>query len=149
MLLELFNKNTVKIHPRVQDWIEAGRIAGQLLVKQGKIEEKYIDAMIESVNKFGPYIVLTEGVALFHARPNEGVISIGMSLLVLKEGVNFNVEDKDPVYLVFVLAPKDSNSHLGVLAEFAKLLDEKETIEKIKAADNYDEVMAVVKSRLL
>ncbi|HEY8364532.1 MAG TPA: PTS sugar transporter subunit IIA [Haloplasmataceae bacterium] len=148
MLLELFNEQTVKIHQSVKDWIEAGHVAGDLLVKENIVEPKFIDAMIESVKKFGPYIVLTEGVALFHARPNEGVIKMGMSLVVLKEGVSFNVPDKDPVYLIFVLAPENNESHLAALADFAKILEDSEAINKIKNAQNYDEIMDVVKSKL-
>lgn len=148
MLLDLLNEDTIKIYKSANDWEEAGRIAGQLLVDKDKIEEKFIDAMIESVKKFGPYIVLAKGVALFHARPDDGVKSMSMSLVIFKDGVFFNVEKKDPIKLVLVLAPSDSNSHLEALAELSKLLEDQDSIKKIIASNNYSEIVEIIKRKL-
>ena len=53
------------------------------MVKNGTIEERYIDGMIETVKNLGPYIVIAPGVALPHARPEDGVIEPSMSLVTL------------------------------------------------------------------
>lgn len=148
MILELLNEKTIKVCESAQDWKEAGRIAGQLLVDAGKVEESFVNAMIESVEKYGPYIVIAPGIALFHARPQEGVKSMGLSLVVLKKGVNFNVDDKDPVKLVFVLGAIDNESHLKLLSEIVTLLQDENLINNIIAASTEKDVINLIKEKV-
>ncbi len=49
LLLNLLNKKTIKIDDEITNWKEAAKISGQLLVNAGKVEKRYIDAMIKSV----------------------------------------------------------------------------------------------------
>lgn len=149
MLLDLLNEETIKICSEAKDWKEAGKIAGQPLIDTDKIEGKYVDAMIESVEKYGPYIVIAPGIALFHGRPEDGVKSMCMSLAVFKEGVIFNVDDKDPVKLVFVLGALDNESHLKVLSEAMILLQDNDVIDRIISSDKVDEIVEIIKNKLM
>lgn len=148
MLLELLNEETIKVCSEAKNWEDAGRIAGQLLLDSGKIEDRYIDAMIESVKEFGPYIVIAPGIALFHARPENGVKSMCMSLAVFKKGVIFNAEKNDPVKLVFVLGAVDSESHLKVLAETMSLLQDNNAVSSIMASSDEREIISIIKNSL-
>lgn len=148
MLLELLNEETIKVYLEAKNWEDAGRIAGQPLLDSDKIEDRYIDAMIESVKKFGPYIVIAPGIALFHARPEDGVKSMCMSLAVFKKGVIFNAEKNDPVKLVFVLGAIDSESHLKVLAETMSLLQDNNAVSSIMASSDEREIISIIKKSL-
>ena len=55
-------------------WEEAIRLTAQPLLTKGKIKESYIQAMIDKVKEYGPFINIGEYLALPHARPEEGVI---------------------------------------------------------------------------
>lgn len=149
LLLDLLVEDTIEICSEAKNWEEAGKIAGQLLVDKDKIEKRYIEAMIESVKKFGPYIVIAPGIALFHARPEDGVKSMCMSLAVFKKGVTFNAGKKDPVKLVFVLGALDNESHLKVLAETMTLLQDSNVINGIISSDSQGEVLKIIKNKLL
>lgn len=48
-------------------------------IKKGNITPKYIQDMIDNVNKNGPYIVIVPGIAMPHARNEGGVIKTGIS----------------------------------------------------------------------
>ena len=45
------------------------RYSGKILVEAGKVEEQYVNEMIESYRKLGPYMVMAPGLAMPHARP--------------------------------------------------------------------------------
>jgi transcriptional antiterminator/mannitol/fructose-specific phosphotransferase system IIA component (Ntr-type) len=129
VLEELLTTQTIQLTAKVTDWKEGIRIASKPLLELGTIEEGYVEAMIESIEVNGPYVVITPGVAIPHARPEEGVRSLSMSLLKLDEAVDF-APDK-PVWLIIVLAAADSESHLRALVQLTTLLGEPANIEDI------------------
>ena len=70
----------------------------------------------------GPYIVLAPGIALAHARPEDGVVGLGLGVAVLERPVRFGHPDNDPVDVVLAFGSPDKESHLGVLAALARSL---------------------------
>lgn len=146
MLTDYLNQDTMQVKVKIRDWQEAGKIAGNILVKTGSIDTAYVQAMLDNVIEQGPYIVIAPGIALFHARPEDGVNSIGLSLITLKDGVNFHAGKKDPVKLVFVLAAIDNNAHLDLLSDLTRLLRNKETHEKMMNADSIEELVKLIEN---
>ncbi|MCR1898307.1 PTS sugar transporter subunit IIA [Irregularibacter muris] len=146
MIKDLLTKESIELNTEVENWEEAIRKGGQLLLKIGAITEEYIEAMINTVKELGPYIVITEGVALPHARPERGALKMGMSLLTLKNPINFGSEDNDPVKLVVSFSSGDDKSHLGFLSRWVEILDDQETIEKIIQAKDKEEVINILRA---
>ena len=118
-LLDFFSPGSIRIAPCVSGWEEAIRAASAPLVEQGYILETYVDAMISLVSKYGPYIVVNDHIALAHAHPENGVLQIGLSLLILKKPVD--IIDKK-VDLIFVIAPVDNQKHLFIINLLMKLI---------------------------
>ncbi len=140
MLKEML-KDKIQIVDSIKDWKEALRVAAKPLLDAKNIESRYVDSIIENVNKNGPYIVLTDGVVMPHSRPEEGVIKQGMSLLKIKDGVDFYQTEKK-VYLFFTLAAKDSNSHQDAIADLADVLGDDDLLNKIIEEDlNPEEIL--------
>jgi PTS system ascorbate-specific IIA component len=152
-LTNLIGKEFIQQVIGVDDWKEAISVAAQPLLSKGYIESSYIEAMIDSVNKSGAYIVLAPAVAVPHASPEDGVNQLGMSLLQIKRPVNFNIGDEFDedklVQLVFVLAPIDSVSHLKALQQLASILDKEELIDKIIAAQSIQEIVDIMNRNVL
>uniref|UniRef100_A0A7C3RQR4 Ascorbate-specific PTS system EIIA component n=1 Tax=Dictyoglomus thermophilum TaxID=14 RepID=A0A7C3RQR4_DICTH len=119
--------NRIEILDRVDTWEEAVRIGGKLLEKDGIVEPNYIDKMIEVCKELGPYVVIAPRVAIPHARPEDGAKSFGVSLLVIRNGINFGSYN-DPVYLVISFATPDKESHLEFLQELAEILQDSEKL---------------------
>lgn len=136
-------ENRVIVVKNVSNWIEAISIAGKLLAETGVIEERYTDAMIKVTQQLGPYAVITPGVAMPHARPEDGARRVGISLVVVSDGINFG-SPNDPVYLVIGFAAVDKTQHLRVLKELADFLGINGIIEKIRKSSSSDEIFKIL-----
>jgi len=137
---ELIRKEIVDVNVSVEDWEGAIRAAGKLLVADGAVEERFVEAMIRVAKEFGPYIVVAPGIALPHARPEDGVIKPSIAIVRLSTPVDFGNEQNDPVYLVVALAALDHEQHIEGLRRLAQVLGDKEKIEVIKQATTREDL---------
>jgi mannitol/fructose-specific phosphotransferase system IIA component (Ntr-type) len=140
-LKQLIRPNLIAVDIEVKDWQEAIRAAGKLMVDDGAVEERFPDAMIRVAKEFGPYIVVAPGIALPHARPEDGVIKASIAVLRLKIPVNFGNKDNDPVYLLVALAALDNKGHIEGLSELATVLGDEEKIKDIKQAETKEKLL--------
>lgn len=140
----ILTEKTVDVKAEVQDWEEAVRAAGELLYDNGDVEARYIDNMINIVKEVGPYIVLLKGVALAHARPEQGAKKIGLSLLTLKTPVYFGNLENDPVSLVFALSAVDSSSHIDLLSELSEIFNDERGMERLTECKSKKELLNMI-----
>ena len=145
-LSRMLTKKTIALGLSADNWQEAVRAAGNLLVQSGKVEPRYVDGMIRMVEEIGPYIVIAPGVALPHARPEDGVKTACMSLVTLRPPVPFGNETNDPVELVVAFGSPDSKGHMEALAELARLLENDSALNRLKKAASARDVMAVIRT---
>lgn len=103
----------------VTDWEDGVRRACAILVGLGTADDSYADACVASLHAGGPYIVLAKGLALAHARPEQGAKAVGLSLVRLEEPVAFGHPTNDPVDLVFAFSTPDDGGHLVLLRTLA------------------------------
>ena len=87
-------------------------MAGAFLVDTDAVFPSYVDAMVRAVEELGPYMIVAPGIALAHARPEDGVKRMCMSLVRLASPVEFGSEANDPVDLVFAFGAVDKEAHL-------------------------------------
>ncbi|HEB5002207.1 TPA: transcription antiterminator [Clostridioides difficile] len=132
MLKELINAERVNIIKSVRDWKEAIKIASKPLLEDNSIEELYIENMIRSVEKYGPYIVLADRFALPHASSKEGVNKLAMSLLIVEDEVDLLGK---PVNIFMVLAAVDNTTHIRALASLSEMMYEEENVKLIINGD--------------
>ena len=147
MLREVLTDDFIKLNVEAENWEQAVRFGGEILKSNNVIEQSYIEGMINSVKTLGPYIVIAPGIAMPHARPDESVKKIGMSLITLKKPINFGNEDNDPVSLVVCLCAVDHSSHLKALSELVTFLGDKEFIEIVSNANNPSEITNYIKNK--
>lgn len=107
---------------RAAGWREAIALACRPLVDAGAVEPRYVTACAALIDEHGPYIVLAPGIALAHARPEDGVHGVGLTVAVLDEPVRFGHPANDPVDLVFAFASPDRDQHVGLLAALSRAL---------------------------
>ncbi len=111
--MKLLSLDQVEMNVIVSDWQSAVRAAGRLLVKTDAAEERYIESMVNLAEELGPYIVMTPGVAIPHARPEEGAKKVGFAAIRLATPIYFGNEDNDPVYLVLGFCTPDPHLHMN------------------------------------
>lgn len=105
-----------------RNWRAAIRAACAPLVEAHAIEPDYADRCISNVDEHGAYIVVAPGIALAHARPEDGVRELCVSAVALARPVRFGHPDNDPVRLVIAFGSPDRCAHVGLLAVLAREL---------------------------
>ena len=131
----LISLKSEKIHSSKEAIMEAGK----LLLKNGNIEENYIDKMIESYEKNGAYIVIAPRIAMPHASHKDGVIKAGFSILTLKEPVVFGNKENDPVDVIIGLATGSNDEHIEIIKKITKIFTNNKKVEIIfNATDKKD-----------
>lgn len=142
VLNDLITTNQIQLHQRVDSWMDAIRVAASPLLLEKKIQPSYIETMIQNVESHGPYIVLMPNVAIPHARPEDGVLQLGMSILKLEEPVLFP-QDKE-VRLFFVLAAIDQTTHLKALSQLTNLLGNQVDVTRLLEANSVAEIETII-----
>ncbi|RPI81631.1 MAG: PTS sugar transporter subunit IIA [Chloroflexi bacterium] len=143
-LKELLTKDMIRLQAEAPDCESALRMGGQILVDSGGVEPIYLDAMIEMLHEFGPYVVIAPGFALGHARPDAGVKRTCFSLLTLSKPVEFGVEDNDPVDIIFSFAAPDKSAHIEALRQLARMCSQEGNLDRIRTARTADDIFALL-----
>lgn len=123
-IFDTLKKNRISLGEYAKDWEEAVRIAGNLLLKTGCIEEKYIDDMVNCIKTYGSYMIMGNNIAFPHAQ-SEGVVKeTGFSLITLKKSVTFPGDIK--VKTIIAFSSRDNKEHMD---SFMEILEELEKVE--------------------
>ena len=144
LLADAFGEGAILVKESVETRSAAIEIAGELLVQSGKAKHSYVASMLEAVERFGPYIVIAPGIALAHGKPSEDVIETGLSLLVLKQAIEFQHAQNDPVQLVFGLAATDHESHIETMAKLAELLSDQERVSTLLTSSDSEQIRVLL-----
>lgn len=121
MLEKWISDTTITLRDSVDDWQQALAICARPLLQAGLIKPEYMTAIIQQHKKAVPWYVLAPGLAMPHARPEEGVNAPRLSLLKLQQGVAFGSEECDPVDVIIMLCAVDKHSHITMLTALAEL----------------------------
>lgn len=124
----------------IDDWREAIKVASQPLVKSKKIKQAYISDMIRVVETLGNYMVFIPEIAFVHAPP-DNVIDNGVSVLTLKEPLEFGAKNKVTVKVIVVLANKEESKSLVSLVN---ILMRGNNVDKFKSATKYEDIIKLI-----
>lgn len=143
-MTQIIKEEHIQLKDKVANWEESIQIAAAPLLQEDYFNKDYVDSMIKSVHDMGPYIVIAPEIAIAHARPNENVNKVGLSLLKLDEHINFS-DNSHFTSLVFVLSAIDNEAHLEILKKLATILSDKETVQSLVLAKNKSEIINIFK----
>ncbi len=144
MLKDYLDPRAVSLGNEVKDWRGAIETTGRLLVDSEAAEERYVQAMIRTTEELGPYVVIAPGVAIPHARPENGARKVGLSLAILAEPVEFGSKENDPVDLVFGFSTTDSDAHMELIQTLADFIEKEENCQALRDAETIEKIMAIV-----
>ncbi|WP_354625659.1 PTS sugar transporter subunit IIA [Psychromonas sp. MME2] len=144
MLKTLLTEDVINIYDSTENWQEAVTLGCQPLIDNGAINPSYLDAIFRTHEEIGPYYVVGPGIAMPHARPEDGVNKLSLSLTIIKNGVKFNNEENDPVKLLLTLAATDSESHVLAIQQLVELFMNEEHVETICNADTVAEIRSII-----
>ncbi|MDO5027108.1 MAG: PTS sugar transporter subunit IIA [Tissierellia bacterium] len=138
----------IKLNIEADNWEDAIRKLAIVPLERKLINQNYVEAMVNSVKEFGPYIVLGPHIALAHARPEDGALETALYFTSLKDSIEFGSEDFDPVKILILLSAKDSDSHINLLSDLSVILGDDEAVEKLMNASSEQEFLNTLKGAL-
>ncbi len=144
MLNHWLKPQNVFICDQVIDWKAAIELCAKPLLEDGSINTNYISTIYSLHENIGPYYVLAPGIAMPHARPENGVNKMALSLLVVKEGVVFHSDENDPIKLIVLLAAENNDSHINLISHLAELFSNEQDIEMIISANTVEEINNII-----
>ncbi|MDN6162044.1 MAG: PTS sugar transporter subunit IIA, partial [Atopostipes sp.] len=143
LLHELITRESFKHTTEKLDWKEAINKAAKPLLEENYINKNYINRMIENVEEYGPFINLGKGVAIPHARPEDGVNELSMAMLVLDESI-YLPEDDRAINILIVIAAIDNETHLTALSHLTNILTSDESVKMLTNATKYDDIIEII-----
>lgn len=135
---------TIQCRESVENWQQALDLCAVPLLEAGVITPEYVTAIVHQHQQLGPYYVLAPGLAMPHARPEEGAKGIGLSLLKLRDGVAFGSEEGDPVDVIIMLAAPDKHGHIDTIAALAKLFVSEKDMAELHQANTVQEIKEII-----
>ena len=136
----VFNENNIILNGSFLNKNEAIVAVGKILVKQGYVTEKYIDAMLAREKIVSVYI--GNNVAIPHGinGSQSEIVNSGISLIQVPAGVSFG--ENETAYIVIGIAGK-GDEHMEYLQKIALVCSEIENVMKIKNATTKQEILEI------
>ncbi|SJZ38183.1 Transcriptional antiterminator [Cetobacterium ceti] len=120
-IFDMLDKNSIVRMEKISSWEEGIKIAGNILMEKGAIKETYIDGMIETIKKYGSYMVLAPGIVFPHARTEENVIKSSFGILQLDEGVLF--PGNKLIKTIVAFSSRDNKEHIEAFVEIVEIFN--------------------------
>ena len=134
----------VQAQRKATDWRQAVEIATRPLVAYGAAQPCYVNGIIENTLNWGPYYLIAPGIALPHARPEQGANYNQVSITTLRTPVAFGNEECDPVWLLLCVSATDANAHILTIQRISQFIDSPQRLTAEGNASTDDALFALV-----
>ena len=117
----------------------------ELMAKSGKIRDKEAYRQQVYAREEESTTAVGEGIAIPHGK-GDSVIRPGLAAMVVKDGVDFDSLDEEPVHLIFLIAAPNTkdNVHLDVLSKLSTLLMDEDFVKNLQNASTVEEFLDIV-----
>ena len=124
---------------------EALDMAVDLMVKSEKISDREAYRKQVYLREEESTTGIGEGIAIPHGKC-DAVKKPGLAAMVIKNGVEFEALDDEPVTLLFLIAAPNTedNIHRDVLSKLSVMLMDEEFTESLRNASSVDEFMEII-----
>lgn len=144
-ITDLLDKRSINLDGKVKTKKEALDAVIDLMAASGKIND--IDDYRKKVyaREEEGTTGIGEGIAIPHGKC-EGVTKPGLAAMVVKNGVDFDSLDGEPVRLIFLIAAPNTkdNVHLDVLSKLSVLMMDEQFTSKLRNAKSVDEFLKII-----
>ena len=144
-ITELLDKRSIELNATPKTKEEALDQAIALMVKSGKIKDQEAYKKQVYLREEEGTTGIGEGIAIPHGRC-DAVSKPGLAAMVVKDGVDFQALDDEPVQLIFLIAAPNTkdNIHLDVLSKLSMLLMHEDFVSDLKNAKSVDEFLKII-----
>ncbi len=136
---EILTPENIELGASLGSQEEAIQRAGDILVANGYVEDRYIDSMFEREKSVSTY--MGNDVAIPHGTNDskQWIERSGLSIITVPEGVEYG--DGNVAKLVIGIAGK-GDEHLDILSKIALVVSEEENVEKIVNSQTKEELLS-------
>ena len=144
-ITELLDKRSILLDGTPKSKTEALDQVVELMVKSGKINDQEAYRRQVYAREEESTTGIGEGIAIPHGKC-DAVTRPGLAAMVVKNGVDFDSLDGEPVTLIFLIAAPDTkdNVHLDVLSKLSVLMMDEEFSESLRNAGSVEEFLAII-----
>jgi mannitol/fructose-specific phosphotransferase system IIA component (Ntr-type) len=141
---EIINRETVMCGVDGSRPMEVIDKVGSLLFGIDAIWPSYIKAMKNLYSLYGPYMVIAPNTTLLHAGPEMGSKKLAISLITLKNPIEFGHKVFDPVRIAMAFSSPVNSVHTNALSSIFTFFSIPQNRENIIAAETVDEILDIL-----
>lgn len=144
-ITDLLDARSILLNSSAKSKNEALDQIVDLMVKSEKINDKEAYRKQVYAREEESTTGIGEGIAIPHGKC-DAVTKPGLAAMVVKDGVDFDSLDGEPVTLMFLIAAPNTedNIHLDVLSKLSVLLMNEEFTEALRNAETVEEFMGII-----
>lgn len=144
-ITELLDKRSISLSGTPGSKSEALDQVVELMVKSGKINDKEAYRRQVYAREEESTTGIGEGIAIPHGKC-DAVSRPGLAAMVVKNGVDFEALDGEPVTLIFLIAAPNTedNVHLDVLSKLSVLMMDEEFSDNLRNAQTVEEFLEII-----
>ena len=144
-ITDLLDRRSVSLTAAPKGKSEALDMAVDLMVKSEKISDREAYRKQVYLREEESTTGIGEGIAIPHGKC-DAVKKPGLAAMVIKNGVEFEALDDEPVTLLFLIAAPNTedNIYLDVLSKLSVMLMDEEFTESLRNASSVDEFMDII-----
>ena len=144
-ITDLLDRRSVSLTAAPKTKSETLDMAIDLMVKSDKISDREAYRKQVYLREEESTTGIGDGIAIPHGKC-DAVKKPGLAAMVIKNGVEFEALDDEPVTLLFLIAAPNTedNVHLDVLSKLSVMLMDEEFTESLRNASSVDEFMDII-----
>lgn len=144
-LLEILKKyDSIRINQHANTWQEAINVCLQPLIDKNVVTYEYYEAIIKRTNEWGPYYIISDGLAMPHAESQAGVNDNGFSLVVLDEPVKFDGDSREIRVLIALAATSPEIHTSEALPQIVAIFENEEILKQIMNAKTKEQIISII-----
>lgn len=146
VLETIVKKKHYKFVDSVASWQEAVRLSTESLIADGSVAADYYEQIVRCIEKYGPYIVFEDYVAMPHSQEDaSGVYKTSIGFMRVKETVDFGCDEdgeRKLAKLFFTLASCNPNEHLENIQQLMGIFQNPDLLHALQQADTPEDILA-------
>ncbi len=144
-IIELLDKKSISLSAAPKTKNECLDMAVDLMDASGKLKDKEAYKKLVYAREEESTTGVGEGIAIPHGK-GDCVEQPGLAAMVIKDGVEYEALDDEPVNILFLIAAPDTedNVHLDVLSKLSMMLMDEDFRKNLIEAKSEDEFLDII-----
>lgn len=138
-------EENIQLNLVASSWEDAIRLSAIPLLRNNDITEEYIDEMIDNIKNLGAYIVVDDGIAIPHARPDNYVKNFGITINTFKKPITIGNHNNIKIFIT--IASINNENHIELITQIMKLIEDESFIDILNKEDiSKEEILNRIRS---